>query len=122
MRRITRLGFFTAGMLSCLSGGANLALGQAAIPAIGSTLPQGVPPGQTVDVKLRGANLVGPTQLWTSFPAEAILPAEIAGNGTNAAEITYRLKVPADAPPGIHALRLANPQGLSDLKLRALDH
>ena len=120
MRRFTRLGVFTAGMLSCLSG-ANLALGQAAIPAIGSTLPQGVAPGQTIDVKLRGANLAGPTQLWTSFPVEAVLPAEIAGNGTNAAEVTYRLKVPADAPPGIHGLRLATPQGLSNLMLIALD-
>src|SRR5260370_16651849 len=35
---------------------------QAAIPAIGSTLPQGAAPGQTIDVKLRGGNLAGPTR------------------------------------------------------------
>jgi hypothetical protein len=121
MRKLSRLGLVTAWMLSCLPGGAHIALGQAAIPAISSTLPQAAAPGQTVDVKLRGANLSAPTQLWTSFPVEAVLPADIAGNGTNAAEVTYRLKVPADAPMGIHGLHLVTPQGLSNLKLIALD-
>ncbi|MGE5195628.1 MAG: PPC domain-containing protein [Deltaproteobacteria bacterium] len=94
---------------------------QTAPPTIASTLPQGAAPGQTVDVKIRGANLAGPTQFWSSFPVEAVLPAEIAGNGTNAAEITYRLKVPADAPPGVHGLRVVTATGISNLKLFAID-
>jgi hypothetical protein len=97
------------------------AFSQPAIPAIGSTLPQGAAPGQTVDVKIRGGNLAAPTQFWSSFPAEAVLPTEIAGNGANAAEITYRLKLPADAPLGVHGLRVATAQGISNLKLFVVD-
>jgi hypothetical protein len=74
-----------------------------------------------VDVKIRGAALAGPTQFWSSFPAEVVLPAEIAGNGTNAAELTYRLTIPADAPPGVHGLRVVTGSGISNLKLFAID-
>ena len=121
MRRFPRVAVLTAGVLAGLVSCANFARGQAAIPVVSSTLPQAAVPGQTVDVKLRGGNLAGPTELWTSFPVEAVLPADITGNGTNAAEVTYRLKVPANAPMGIHGLRLATPQGLSNLRLIALD-
>ncbi|MCY2963785.1 MAG: PPC domain-containing protein, partial [Planctomycetota bacterium] len=94
---------------------------QPAIPAISSTSPQAAPPGQTIDVKIRGGNLAGPTQLWTGFPAEVTLPTDLAGNGTNAAEVTYRLKLPADAAVGIYGVRVATPQGISNLKLFAVD-
>ena len=121
MRRCLRCGFVPAWFLVCLAGAASLAQGQVPLPSIASTFPQAAAPGQTVDVKLRGGNLAGPTQLWTTFPVEALLPADIAGNGTNAAEITYRLKLPADAPLGVHGIRIATPQGISNLKLFALD-
>src|SRR5216684_726039 len=121
MRRLPRLGLVAVWMFCCLAGIANRANAQAAIPAIGSTVPQAAAPGQTIDVKLRGANLAGPTQLWTSFPAEAQLPADIAGNGTNVAELTYRVKLPSDAPLGVHGIRLVTAEGISGLKLFALD-
>ncbi len=105
----------------CLAGLVDSAHAQTAPPAIASTLPQGAAPGQTVDVKIRGANLAGPTQFWSSFPVEAVLPPDIAGNGTNAAEVTYRLKIPADAPPGVHGVRVVTATGISNLKLFAID-
>ncbi len=86
-----------------------------------STVPQAVMPGKAIDVKLRGGALAGPTQLWTSFPAEVALTPDLAGNGTNAAEVSYRLTVPADVGPGIYALRVATPTGISPLRLIAVD-
>jgi len=121
MRSLPRHGFVPLWILCCLALAASVAEAQTAPPTIASTSPQAAIPGQAIDVKIRGGNLAGPTQLWTSFPVEAVLPAEIAGNGTNAAEITYRLKVPADAPPGVHGIRVATATGISNLKLFALD-
>jgi hypothetical protein len=121
MRGFSRLALSFAGVCLLSIVFSETADLQAAIPAVASTLPQGAAPGQTVDVKIRGGNLAAPTQLWSSFPVEAVLPTEIAGNGTNAAEITYRLKLPADAPLGVHGLRVATAQGISNLKLFVLD-
>jgi hypothetical protein len=121
MRGFSRLALFCTGVCLWAAVSSERAYSQAAIPTIGSTLPQGAAPGQTVDVKVRGGNLAAPTQFWSSFPVEAVLPTEIAGNGTNAAEITYRLKLPADAPLGVHGLRVATAQGISNLKLFVLD-
>lgn len=121
MRSFSRLAMICAGVCLLSALCSERAYSQAAIPSIGSTLPQGASPGQTVDVKIRGGNLAAPTQFWSSFPVEAVLPTEIAGNGTNAGEITYRLKLPADAPLGVHALRVATAQGISNLKLFVLD-
>jgi len=94
---------------------------QAAIPVVSATVPQAAAPGQTIDVKIRGGNLAGPTQLWTSFPCETSLPADIPGNGSNAAEVTYRLKVPAEAGLGVGGLRVATAQGISALRLFVID-
>lgn len=114
------LALLLTGSLS-LMGSATTAFGQAAIPAISSTFPQAAAPGQTIDVKIRGGNLANPTQLWTSFPGEVTFPTDIAGNGTNAGEITYRIKLAADAQPGVQGLRVVTAQGVSNLKLFAID-
>lgn len=121
MQRRSRIVPASIAALGVLVAFAGQSSAQVALPAISSTLPQAAAPGQTIDVKIRGGNLAGPTQFWASFPVEAQLPAEIAGNGTNAGEITYRLKLPADAPPGVQAIRVATAQGVSNLKLFAID-
>lgn len=121
MRRFCRLGMGPLCLTFVLAAANSTVFGQAAIPAIGSTSPQAAAPGQTLDIKVRGGNLASPTQLWTSFPAEVTLPPDIAGNGTNAGEVTYRLKLPADVAPGVHGIRLATAQGISNLKLFAVD-
>lgn len=121
MRSILCRGSLALGCLLLIAGRSERVFAQAALPTISSTQPQAAVPGQTIDVKLRGANLAGPTQFWTSFPVEAVLPTEIAGNGTNAGEVTYRLKLAADAQPAVHGLRVVTPQGVSNLKLFAID-
>lgn len=93
----------------------------AQVPSITSTLPQAVEPGKPTDIKLRGGNLVGAADVWTSFPAEGALTPDIEKNGENAAEVTWRLNVPADAPIGIHGIRVATPGGASGLKLILVD-
>jgi Bacterial pre-peptidase C-terminal domain len=122
MRRILRRGLLVwGGLFALISCPIERALAQSAIPAISSTQPQAAAPGQSIDIKLRGANLAAPTEFWTSFPVAAVLPAEVAGNGTNAAEVTYRLTVPADVQPAVHGLRVVTSQGISSLKLFAID-
>jgi hypothetical protein len=109
----------SACVLAVSTGVPAAARGQA--PSITSTYPQAAQPGQTIDLKLRGAGLAAPTQFWASFAGEFVLPTEIQGNGTNAAEVTYRVKLPADAPLGVHGIRVATAQGISSLKLFAID-
>ena len=104
------------GLLACLP---ETVFGQA--PVISSTFPQAVRPGAPTDLKIRGGNLAGATQLWTSFAAESTLPADIMGNGMNAAEVTYRVTVPADANPGLQAIRVATPLGISSMMLLLVD-
>ncbi|MFT5324000.1 MAG: hypothetical protein ACI8P0_001860 [Planctomycetaceae bacterium] len=92
-----------------------------AAPAVTTTLPQAVAPGSQTDVKVRGSGLTGTTLLWTSFPGKAELTPDIKDNGKNAAEVTWRLNLPADIPVGIHGLRTAGPSGSSALKLIMVD-
>ncbi|HUG94239.1 MAG TPA: hypothetical protein VML55_25645, partial [Planctomycetaceae bacterium] len=90
-------------------------------PAIQSASPQAVRPGETIDVTLRGANLAAPGGLWTSFPAEGVLSPDVANNGQNAAEVTYRITVPAEAAVGVHGLRVVTQAGVSALRLFVVD-
>lgn len=90
-------------------------------PAIVSTSPQAVQPGKTTDVTIRGSNLAGATQLWTSFASKASLAPNVKNNGKNAASVVYRISVPANVVPGIHAIRIATPNGVSALKLFVVD-
>lgn len=96
-------------------------LAAAQTPSISRTEPQGLPPGGTVDVKLRGGNLAGAAELWTSFSGEAILAPDLKDNGKNNGEVVYRVSVPKDVPVGIYGLRVATPGGVSPLKLIAVD-
>lgn len=92
-----------------------------AAPAITTTAPQAVIPGQQIDVKLRGSDLTGASQLWTQFGATAQLTPDVKDNGKSAAEVSWRLNVPAEVPVGVHGLRVAGPNGVSTLKLIMVD-
>ena len=86
-------------------------------PTISTTRPLAVRPGQAVDLTIQGANLVGVSDVWTSFPSTKAL----VGDTKNKAQCIYKLTVPGDAAVGIHALRIAGPGGLSPLKLVLID-
>ena len=90
-------------------------------PAITSTTPLALKPGQPNDLKLQGGALVGPTQLWTSFTAQAVLKPDVPMNGMNAAECVYSVTVPSDVPVGIYGVRVATANGTSPIRLVVVD-
>src|SRR5262249_27974319 len=89
-------------------------------PVLAAPMPLGAQRGTTLDLTLTGANLAGPTGLWTSFPAKVTIPSEDK-NGQDNAKLKVRLEVPADAPLGYHAIRLATTRGMSNLRLFCID-
>lgn len=105
-----------------LAAGLSVATQQTqAAPALTTTSPQAVTPGGQTDVKLRGSNLAGASLLWTDFAGKAALSPDVKDNGKSAAEVTWRLDVPADVPVGIHGLRVGSPGGASSIKLIMVD-
>jgi hypothetical protein len=103
--------------LVLLASAAPLARGQrgrAAEPPAPYCMPASALPGATTEITFTNAPAGEPTGLWTSFPAEVeVLPG---GTGTRC-----RLKLPADAPVGIGALRLATAGGVGSLQLFMID-
>ncbi|MGE3313902.1 MAG: hypothetical protein AB7O26_02215 [Planctomycetaceae bacterium] len=107
----------TAALLALLSS----TTAEAQVPSIGGFSPQAVKPGQATDVKVRGGGLAGVSDVWIGFNCQAALTPDVKDNGKNAAEVSYRLTVPADVPVGIYGVRVATPGGVSPLRLLAVD-
>ena len=101
------------------TGVSNSAFAQA--PAITTTSPLAIKPGGATDVKVKGSNLAGATELWTSFAGKASLSPDVKDNGKNAAEVVYRLETAGDIPVGIYGIRVTTAKGVSALKLIAID-
>ncbi len=89
-------------------------------PVLGLPLPLGMQRGTTLELTLTGGNLAGPTGVLASFPAKITIPTDNK-NGQDNAKLRVRLEVPADAPVGYHALRLASSRGMSNLRLFCID-
>lgn len=89
-------------------------------PTINVPFPLGVQRGQTLELSLTGTNLADPVSLWTSFPCKATFPTDM-NNGKDAAKLRVKLEVPADAPIGMHSIRLATKQGVSNLRTFCVD-
>ena len=90
-------------------------------PSISSLSPLSLRPGQTQDIIIRGGGLSGATQLWTSFRGEAVLTPQKANNGKNAGEVSFRVTVPGNTPPGTYGVRVATHQGISPLRILLVD-
>lgn len=89
----------------------------AAAPVVSFTSPGSVRPGETTRLVVRGSGLQNVSTLWTSFPAEATIDA--ASRKPNA--VAFQVKVPADVSPGLNAIRVLGPDGVSALKLFVVD-
>lgn len=88
-----------------------------AAPNISATSPGSVRPGQKTTLVVRGGGLADVTNLWASFPAESVVdPNRRSGN-----EVAFDVTVPADVSPGINAIRVVGPSGVSALKLFVVD-
>jgi hypothetical protein len=90
-------------------------------PSISTIAPQAIAPGQTLDVAVAGGNLAGATELWTTFSSRAALAPDVPNNGQDAARVVFRVTAPQDAVPGLNALRVTAPGGVSSLKLFVID-
>lgn len=91
-------------------------------PAVNYSLPAAAIVGQATDITLFGGNLAGPTAIWTNLPsAKTELAPGIEGNGTKADQVVYRCTLPADAPVGVYAIRLATGKGVSNTRLLMAD-
>lgn len=90
-------------------------------PTVSHTTPSAVVPAQATDVTLAGGNLTGATKIWLSFAGTAELAPDVANNGQDAAQTVWRITPAAGVGPGIGALRVAGPGGVSPLHLLAID-
>ncbi len=88
-------------------------------PTLAHVLPAAVHPGETTLLTFRGQNLTGANGLWTGFDAASALAGDLPGQ--DAAQVAFRVTVPADAVPGIVGLRVATGGGISNLLLVLID-
>lgn len=100
-------------LLAVLAGPA---AGFAQSPSLTHTSPGALAPGQSQSLTVQGANLTGATNFWTGFGATIL-----SVNAANASSAKLQLTVPADAPVGIHALRVASVRGVSNPLLLLVD-
>ncbi|QDU37098.1 putative subtilase-type serine protease precursor [Maioricimonas rarisocia] len=85
----------------------------AAPPQVTGISPRAVAPGGEQDIVLTGSQLAGASAMWTTFlPQPATLAPDVEKNGTDAARVTFHAAVPAEAPLGIHAMRVVTPGGV----------
>ena len=100
-------------LLALLAGPA---AGLAQSPSLTHTSPGALLPGRGQELTVHGANLVGATNLWTGFGAKVL-----SATATNASATKFQVSVPADAPVGIHAVRVASVNGVSSPVLLMVD-
>src|SRR5271156_5810968 len=87
-------------------------------PTLNMPAPMGMQRGTSLEMTLIGTNLSEPTALWTSFPARVTFPHS---KSDDASHLRVRLDVPATAPLGFQAIRLATRRGLSNLRIFCID-
>ncbi len=90
--------------------------GFAQTPSLTHTAPGALLPGRSQELTLHGANLIGATNLWTSFGAKVL-----SVQATSAGAAKFQFSVPAETPVGIHAVRVASVGGVSSPLLLMVD-
>src|SRR5436309_8935461 len=108
-RSVAMIPIVLAAVAGCL-----VARAFAAAPVITRIEPSAAIPAETTECILAGENLNGAVELWTSFPCE-VSAADRAGGPA------FRLKVPADVPPGLGMIRLITTNGVSNPQLFLID-
>ena len=85
-------------------------------PSLTQATPGALVPGQATELILQGANLSGATNLWTGFKTEAITP-----KGGPAGALKLSVKLGSAVPVGVHAVRVASTNGVSNPLLLMVD-
>lgn len=87
---------------------------------LGSMTPPAIQRGATTRVVLDGAELGRALDVWTSAPGAKIRAKKISGDD-DAAQAVFDVTADNDAPLGLHGLRLATDDGLSNAILFLVD-
>ncbi|MFV0443191.1 MAG: hypothetical protein ACK5Q5_06440 [Planctomycetaceae bacterium] len=92
-----------------------------AAPVVKRVSPVGLNPGQTTRVTLTGTGLSEMTGLRTSVASESVLAEGIDKNGNLIDRVLFDVTLPADATPGLQALRVVGAGGVSGQRLFLVD-
>ena len=121
---------FACGLAAILSTSVPTATGQPK-PLVVAAAPQapvlttpstlGMKRGAAVDLVLSGANLADPTGVLLSCPGSKVTIPTEEKNGTDAAKLKIKVELPADAPIGLHTIRVATKHGVSNLRPFVVD-
>ena len=90
-----------------------------AAPFIEEVDPPVLQRGVVTRVTLRGNDLRQAVGVWASLPTSPVSGSIVSADGSE--EITLDITVPADAPLGLHGLRLATQSGLSNVHIVLID-
>ncbi|HEY3789141.1 MAG TPA: hypothetical protein VGL71_09810 [Urbifossiella sp.] len=122
---------FGLGLLAMLStGGIPVAMGQPKplvvppapqAPKLTTPVTLGMKPGASVDLVLSGANLNDPLAVMLSCPGKAGIVPEAKGAKPNPGALKVKIDLPADAPIGLHTIRVATQQGVSNFRPFLID-
>jgi hypothetical protein len=88
-----------------------------AAPGLQRALPAAARPDGTTRVVLFGKDLGDATRLWTSFAART----EFVSEGSDASRAVFQITLDADALPGLGAVRVHGPGGVSPLLMFLID-
>jgi hypothetical protein len=115
---------FGLGVLAVLStGGVPTAYGQPKplvvppapqAPTLTTPVTLGGKQGANLDLILSGTNLGDPTAVVLTCPGKIAVVAEAKGAKPDPAKMKVKVEVPADAPVGLHTIRVATKQGVSN--------
>jgi hypothetical protein len=87
---------------------------------LGSMSPGSVVRGGTTRVTLRGTELGDPLDLWTSVDGDRVR-AQVVAAESNSQQVVLDVTAAKDCPLGLHGLRLATDDGLTNLVLFLVD-
>src|SRR6266852_3152118 len=88
-----------------------LSCSMAQSPSISDVPSSAVAPGKTTILTFPGKNLGGASEVWTSFPAKAVIDTNV----NNSEKIVLALTLAKEVPAGIGAVQLATTNGVSNL-------
>ncbi|MCE9534260.1 MAG: hypothetical protein K8T89_24535 [Planctomycetes bacterium] len=91
------------------------------MPTITAPSISGGQRGKSVEISIPGTNLNEAVGLWTSFTAKSTLLAEKEAGKKDATQLRFKIDIPADAPIGVHQIRVATRAGVSNARSFCID-
>jgi hypothetical protein len=90
-------------------------------PQIAQIDPLAVAPGKSVELVIRGQNLLAPRSLWTTFAARCEFLSPADESVQKGEKLVCRVTVPRDEQVGLGAMRVVTGEGVSNPLLIMLD-